>query len=550
VGIAPQLVGLVQAAVRERQQAEPLENYRSAVWAADEIYRALSLDPPPEVYWHTPNLGAKTTSLAALDIAFISGRGSLTTWDGERIRIPVIQPPVSGALIVPSYKLSSGSVVAKLRELLGDWPHHEGVISGAQDAIGILYVRHRCNPSEDHRQWSRLYLFPHEGEVPEAIRLDFAHGDEPPPQKVWDAIRNRAKAGRPFYRYIGATPKERRFWSWLRDDFPREKGKVVRGRLRLQSSLQDNRALSAADIARQFEVNASSPWKRAALHGEHVSAVGSPALDLERLEAMRADCVAGERYAIGLVRNEGREVFLPQSHARGELEAWGWPDTIDLGLVVADPSSGVRDPDKSDREQPRNPSGLALVSVARRVLLARFNGYVSAWELGQMARGLCNRCPRWLMVHETNGGWGDTYLRSFREAASVTEGTLYFEPDPITGKPATQAGWNQTASRRGTIISALQRAIVPGGLTIRSLAAIENLMEVRLNENERFDQGDGRGPHGEDMIVLGIAAHILERAKLPDGRRPADARPTDSRPEHLIYGPQRPPASIAVRQPW
>jgi hypothetical protein len=71
-------------------------------------------------------------------------------------------------------------------------------------------------------------------------------------------------------------------------------------------------------------------------------------------------------------------------------------------------------------------------------------------------------------------------------------------------------------------MSALQRAIEQRGLKIHSRAAIDHLLQTRLDENERWDRGDGRGPHGEDVILLGIASYLLERAGLPTAKANRD----------------------------
>ena len=123
-----------EAAMRE----DPLARFRCRVWAQRRLYECMSLPDPPEVYWHAASNGGKTTGGAALDLAFMMGRNEL---DG--IRIPVLSPPVAGALIIPSYKLSAGSSLAAIRKMLGDWPHHEGMINSGQDSVGILYVKHR-----------------------------------------------------------------------------------------------------------------------------------------------------------------------------------------------------------------------------------------------------------------------------------------------------------------------------------------------------------------------------------------------------------------------
>lgn len=497
----------------------------------------MSLEPPPEVYWPASNMGAKTRSLSALDLAFLSGATTLRDWDGTQIPIPVIKPPVAGALVVPSYKLASGSIVAALRDLLGDWPHHEGVVSGAQDAIGILYVKHRQQPEDDYRKWSRLYLFPHEGEVPQAIRLDFAHADEPPPERMWRAMRNRAKAGRPFYRYIGATPWERRFWQWLYDDFPvHEQRKIVRGRVVFQSSVWDNKALHRAacdrnpetcvcpDILRQVENNqGAGPLQRAALYGDHVDASGTCPFDADCLLEQRDKCIDGERFiALELGYNGDARLAL-RPHPEGDLRIYAEPAKRDRVLVLANPSAGI--PPVHGEKKPSHLVNLQVWSPVKRQQLARFCGYLTPPEMGLMARALCNRYREWIFVPEMNGGWGQELLRSFLAAPGVdgSDGVVYQDVDPTstTGRADTRVGWWQTENRRNAAISALQRAILEKSIGIFSRDCINNLLAVTRNLLGRYDDPE-TGPHPRDFLIAGMACSIMEHGGLVIPEKPPE----------------------------
>jgi hypothetical protein len=517
VGPQAQALAVGIEARRARLRADPLARYRCASWAQVELLRALSADPPVETLWGAGNNGAKTTGGIATDLAFLQGRDTLMDWDGSEIRLPVIAPPVSWVLGVPSYKIAAGSSLVKLRELLGTWPFHEAH-AGGPDQVTTFSIKHRAT-DDNMANWSKLYVFPYEGEVPEALRLDGWHCDEPPPMRFLDALRNRKKAGRPLRGFLTLTPIERRAWQPIFADFPREHRRVSGGRLRLQSSVYENRALSPADIAAAEAAVRTSPYRQARLYGDPVDISGTCPFDGEELARMRDGATDGLPYAVEMALRDGREVAAVKRHERGQMESWGWPEAGDRAIIVADPSSGIRDPDKSDAQQPRNPSGLVMCSVAERKLLLRFNGYVRAHELGVMARAVANRCASWVMVHETNGGWGDAFLRGFRETPAITRGELWFEVDPMTGKPVADPGWNQTATRRGMLLSALQHALEHGGLTIPSRACLDNLLQVRLDANERWDHGDGRGPHGEDVITLGISAYVMGRSTLPRIRR-------------------------------
>jgi hypothetical protein len=54
----------------------------------------------------------------------------------------------------------------------------------------------------------------------------------------------------------------------------------------------------------------------------------------------------------------------------------------------------------------------------------------------------------------------------------------------------------------------LQKAIVQDGLYLYSAAAVDSLADVVIDKNGRSEAK--AGSHDEDMIVLGLAAHLLE----------------------------------------
>lgn len=518
----------IAALARELREDErfPLARFRCAVDVGCEIYRLQSLDPPPECYWPAANMGAKTRSISALMLAWLSGYDHLLDWDGGEIPIPVIPPPVAGALVVPSFKLASGSVVAALRELLGSWPAHEGKVSSAQDAIAILYVKHRLTRSDDFNDWSRLYLFPHEGEMPDALRLDFAASDEPPPEPMWRKIRNRAKKGRPFHKVIGATPWERRFWQWLWDDFPLEFGKIEDGRVRFESSVWDNKALHrpgcdrnpktcvCPDILRQVQNNRNNPHRLAALYGKHVDASFTCPYEIPTLMEMAEDatpgvrCVANERF------RDGQAVMGLSESPIGDIRLWGKPAPHDRMLVLVNPSAGVA---PSDGEKGSHLAGLWAVSIAQQRLLGRFMGYCTPPEMGLMARAFTNSYADSIFVPEMNGGWGEECLRSWQASpeAPGTWSTIYRDVDPTstTGHAKTRVGWWSTSARRAAVVSAGQRAIIERSIGIPSRDALSNLMMVTKDTHGRYDDPD-TGPHPRDFILLGMAASIMENANL------------------------------------
>jgi hypothetical protein len=366
------------------------------------------------------------------------------------------------------------------------------------------------------------------------MRLDGWYCDEPPPYRFLDALRNRGKAGRPLRGFMTLTPIEMKLWEPIFAEFPTEHRRAVNGRIRLQSSLYDNKALTAADIARAEDAVRTSPWRVARLYGDPVNIAGTCPFDTEELVKMREEATDGTRYGYEWAQRDGSDILHCRQHAKGILESWGWPASGDRVVIVADPSSGVREPDKPDALQPRNPSGLVVGSIAEQRELLRFNGYVRAHELGQMACAVANKCPHWILVHEA-GGYGDAFVRGFQSSPRITQGELWYDRDAVTGKPDAEPGWKQTSTGLGRLMSALQRAIEMRGLKINSRSAIDNFLRTRLDANERWDRGDGKGPHGEDVIIYGIMAYVMERSTLPRKAERFSERPEMAR----IFQPNR-----------
>ncbi len=88
-------------------RSDPLASYRCAAWTCGELVAALRHDPPLEVLWNAGNSGSKTTGGLSVTVSMLQGRDHLLDWDGARIKLPLIRPPVSWVLGVESFKLAA-----------------------------------------------------------------------------------------------------------------------------------------------------------------------------------------------------------------------------------------------------------------------------------------------------------------------------------------------------------------------------------------------------------------------------------------------------------
>lgn len=430
--------------------------------------------------------------------------------------LPPLRAPNVGVVLMPSFGQSVESVVGALRRALGRWPHHEAKIAGDLGYIGVLYIATpRCSHDTGRRcsTCSKIHFVSGEGKVPAGFHVDWIHADEPPPEEHWRELRMRSRANAPLYSWISATPLDPRAYRWLQRDFEGCFGTPRDGKVELAWSLEDNRFLSEAYKRKQIERAKKDPYFRARIFGEYVDVRNLCPFSLGGLQRWLARAETPRPAAVVEVVRDGDPMLVLKPHPRGQIEVFAEPEPDEHYICVADPSSGIRDTAKSDADQPRNPAGLNVVGMRSRRHALRFNGYVSATDLGRMARVICDTYNGALFVPEMNGGWGETTLTAF----GFDYSNVYVDVrvSDRTASRARKVGWYQTHSKRGLLIGALQRAVDEDGMDVRSAAAIQNLMAVTTNDDDKIVQGDGRGAHGEDMVTLGVAAYLLEVLPIP-----------------------------------
>jgi hypothetical protein len=481
-------------------RADPLAHWRPSSW----VQRAMLscwLEHPEliETYWHAANSGGKTDGLASLTLAMLQRRPSLAG-----IALPEMPKQVFGVLLVHSYKQAVLSSIKALREKLGDWDHHE--VPASDDCPGVIYVRQVDNKSQERETWSRLYVYPRDGEVPDGLRLDLAWGDEPPDDEMWRELRHRATAGRRFFRFIGATPKLKRFWGWLLADYERAAGKepgregtwhgaIRNGRLRLQSSIYDNKALSAADI-RRAEIDAENdPEKDARLFGMHVDSSGSNPWTYATLARWKARCVEPEvemlEYQGEIDGGAGRR--LEPRMVR--LQVVDPPDFLDSYYIPIDPAKGIRD-------SKHDPDGIHVWSIRHNKLVARVNDYVGAFNAGVIGAILAKRYNNALVDVAMTGGYGEAVLTGLRVSGYWNINRQKYW-DREQGAWASRLGYVEDEQFRGKIIGAIDRAIQTDSCVITIPDVIDSLIGCVVDENGRI-VADTKN-HDEDLVLAGAA---------------------------------------------
>jgi hypothetical protein len=449
-----------------------------------------------EVYLRSGNQAGKTTVGAFCGIALARGFSDL---DG--VPLPLLGTPNTGVVLAKGRAMAKESVIRKYQEAIGDWPHH---IERNGAAIEAIWVKPNRSKEENWRNWSCIRFFVEGGQSVAGMRLDWAHADEPPDWDMWVELRMRGKANRHFVRFITATPIDKREWRPLRDDFrgcafPEGRD----GKVELTMTVFDNEALSH-EHKKAIEQDAKGPLQRAKLYGEYVDLAGTNPFDQEGLRRWSERAVAGRK-----------EVWTTRSGLTVEYEVWADPTPQETYFVIADPSAGIW-----DEAGLHDPCEVVVVGRRSRTIAARFNGYIPAFELGRFSRMLAERYNRAMLVWERNSGYGEAFYEGCDRY-----GNVYIEHhrDSLHVPLSQRLGWLTTATTRGTIIGALQRAIIEDGLFFYSREGCESLADVVVDRNGRIEAG--AGSHDEDMIVLGLACHLLET--LPVSQAPVPVGKTD-----------------------
>jgi hypothetical protein len=433
-----------------------------------------------EVYLRSGNRSGKTYWASRLGVALSRGKTEL---DG--VPLPLLGTPTTAAVLCGGRAMAELSVIKAYREAVGNWPHHVERNGNATEAI---WVKPDRSKSDDWHEWSCIRFFVEGGQSVAGMRLDWAHADEPPDWAMWQELRMRGKANRHFVRFISATPLDKKRWLPLRDDYKGCKWPEGRGgKVEIVMSVYDNKALSKEDI-QATENDAKGHWFKAKMYGDYVDLTGTNPFDVEGLTRWRERCRPGEVHK-----------WLTAKGVTIDYEVWEEPDD-EPHLVVADPSAGIW-----DEAGEHDPCEVVVVGRKSRKVKLRYNGYIPAHELGRFSAHLAAHYGNALLVWERNSGYGESFYLGVGNY-----GNVYVEHhrDARHLPLSERLGWLTTATTRGTVIGALQKAIVQDGLTLWSEAAVDSLGDVVIDRNGRIEAG--AGSHDEDMIVLGLAAHLLE----------------------------------------
>jgi len=436
-----------------------------------------------EVYLRAGNQAGKTHVAAHYFVALMRGVKQL---DG--VDMPLLGTPVNGLVLAQGREMAKESVIRSVLRAIGSHPHHE---EKAANSIIALWVKPDTSRSDDWHDWSVMRFFVEDGQSVEGMRLDFAWADEPPKWFLWGRLRTRGKANRPYLRAITATPIDILTWRPLRDNFigckwPNGKD----GKVEIRLSVYDNKALSQEHL-KNIEEDAKGPWKDAILTGEYVNAAGANPFDKDGLKRWLARCVPGKSVS-GLTASG-----LPYTY-----ETWGEREDGEGYFVVADPCAGIE-----DEQHEHDPGGYWVTTRSiPYTVVERYVGYLPSRDLGWLAAQRASHYNRAMLAWEHNSGYGESFWEG---SGHYSNPYVEMHGDRRHLSLSERIGWLTTATTRGTLIGALQKAIVQDGITLYSLDAVESLGSVVLKRDGLRPEAKS-GAHDEDMIIGGLTCHMLE----------------------------------------
>lgn len=485
----------------EAKTADPLSRWRFAVPRLREAF-AMFTGPEPisELHLRACNKGTKTETTAAYVLACLK---KLRHLDG--VPLPQWRGRVEAAMFSLDFPAQIMSVQPAWERLLGRWPHHVRKDGEILKSVSVM----PAGGSDNEDEWSIVHFFSQENRKSGVgVRADIAAFDEPPVMDILREMRKAAHAGRKGIRLIAETPTIRRQWAPLRDDYgdcPRKRiRRVDRYRAECRWSLEEvaSWVLSEAEKDELRYFWSKEPYlKDAREHGDYANTEGDCPFDINILQAMYDDCgdpPAIVKWRVTVEKTEmgepGEQLFVPVEVWEEAREGMNYYEDID-------PASGA-----GAHSRRQNPAGLHMSEIGSGDLVARWNGYLPPYSLGNLGAGLARTgynnaaCDIEMMDH-----WGVNVYRGFRDAGYGNLCKEQRELEP--GKWANEVGFLNNKRGRARIVGGVQQWVGDWGAgkkyaRCRSRRAIETLMDCQVDERGLIVAAPGVD-HGEDLILLG-----------------------------------------------
>jgi hypothetical protein len=491
-----------------------------------------------DTYLHGGNGVGKTEGAAHLFIAMCRG---ITRLDG-RLMVRPGDPPdalsetehwitlpglINGNawrhwVIVNSYDQAKDSSMRSYRKLIGNHPHEIGWLERDKGKVKLIRVKPDGWESDDDSTWSEITFISQEQMTDEDVRMvqgarvNSVHGDEMPKEAVWREVRARKDANIPIYLGITATPEYRREWAWALKDYRACFRRPLRGRVRLQVSVEDNRALSREDIEKRREMYAGDDLFDARWNGEHCDVTGACPFPTAPIRKLLEKCRPG-RFETITVRADPKNDWEPDYRdilpAKLEVERWLEYEHGHAYLITADTSRGIDD-------EKHDPAELELWDWTEPMLVLRFGqrsgkgGYVDEDTLALLADKLGREYGNALIDVEVTSGMGVQFVGALRKLRYPN-----LARDDKTVSPGVvreEYGWVASPTTNGESINAIIKGLNEDSFLCWSQDVLQQWLDVR-------ERGDGRTPevkpgerhHREAMICAGRALHWIQSKPPP-----------------------------------
>lgn len=492
---------------------------------------------------HAGNAAAKTEELAALFVRMCRGQ---TGFDGrlmERVGDPLapgekaphwITLPgfVDGEawrhwVLGQSYDQMKDSSMRAYLRVIGDWPHEIGWLDKSRGIIKIIRIKPEVPGwSDDPATWSVITFISTENMTDDDVkyvqgaRVHSVHGDEMPPESVWREVRARKIANHPLYKAIGVTPEYKHEWEWCRNDFLGCLLSPLRGRVRVQWSVRDNRALSLEDIETRIESYLNGDGTKsdlfdARVDGDFVDVSGSNPLPGKAIIRVLGQCQRGRVETVtlrGEPEREGDDDYRDILPASALFERWLPWDPLHVYLGIADPSRGIDD-------KRHDPSEFEIWDWTEPMCVGRFGmmggkgGYLDGDSLGILMDIVGREYRAWLAI-ETNGGFAEAAYLALRKRRYPW--LLHEDKTRSPGVMVREYGWNTGPTTWGEIVGALTKGLNEDSFGCWSNDMVQQWADLR-------EAPDGRAPivsrkvrhHREAVVCSGKALHIIQSRAAP-----------------------------------
>ena len=499
-----------------------------------------------EGYGHAGNAAAKTEEISALFLRMCRHQrgfdARLMGRDGDPDAPPETAPhwitlpgpPSDGGswrhwVLVQSYAQAKDSSVRAYRKLLGRWPHKIGWVDKSLGHVKLIKVKPDDWPSDDPDTWSQITFISTENMTDEDVRyvqgarIHSAQQDELGPMSVWREVRARRIANEELYLATGATPEYKHEWEEIYDDFRDCLMRVVRGRIRVQWSVRDNRALTLPDIEKRIASylrgdGSPSDLFEARVAGEHVDSAGACPFPKAPLHEMLAEARPGKVERIEIRRapefpwdDDFRDI-LP---AWAEIERWFAFQPLHSYLMTVDTSRGIDDKDHDPCELhiwdwTNEPHTL----VARFGMRAGQGGYLDEESLAILADKLGREHGNCRIDPEVTGNFGVQFVLTLRKLRYPNIGHDDKALKPGALEPSY--GWTANPTTNGENVNALIDGLNNGRFLCWSADVLNQLLDVREDSQGRpANVRKGVRHHREAMVCAGRALHVMLSTPAP-----------------------------------